>query len=329
MSNTPKVSVCIPTYNRAKYLREAIESVLMQSFADFELIICDNASVDDTSEVVNSFSDVRILYHRNPENIGSANNHKLCLELAKGEYITIFHDDDIMLQDNLLKKVKFLDAHVNVGLVSSDPYTIDDFGEITGVFYTKKSCTENEETSSDSIRGGKTSFKSLFLGYNFICFSDVLCRKKCWEELGEIEEKPYGDWEMWMRVSLFYDLGYIPLPLIKYRRHSSMDTNNYLGLIEEYDAKISIVKKYASSIPIVKSLKDTFLKDIQERSINFSIDNFRKKGCSKNLLSLLLFSIKLNPIYSIYYMFKYLIRLFRFKLGLGQKFRYLKKFLGF
>ena len=65
----PKVTVCLPTYNRAHYLREAIESVLSQTFQDFELLICDNASTDETSEVVKSFRDARIRYVRHSRNI--------------------------------------------------------------------------------------------------------------------------------------------------------------------------------------------------------------------------------------------------------------------
>ena len=90
-----KVTVAIPTYNRAHYLPEAIESVLAQTFQDFELLILDNASTDNTPELVKSFKDERIRYVRNQTNIGMFGNCNKALELARGEYVIIFHDDDI------------------------------------------------------------------------------------------------------------------------------------------------------------------------------------------------------------------------------------------
>ena len=84
------LSVCIPTYNRAKLLREAIESILQQSYVDFELIIVDNASKDDTKEVVNSFKDPRIRYFKNSSHLGLALNWNRCIALAKNNYICIF-----------------------------------------------------------------------------------------------------------------------------------------------------------------------------------------------------------------------------------------------
>ena len=118
MSVTPKdpsVSVCIPTYNRAGMLEEAISSVLAQTFQDFELIICDNASEDQTESVVNSINDQRIKYFRNSSNLGSRGNWNRCLRESRGEFIALFPDDDMMMPENLLEKVGVLKAHPGVG----------------------------------------------------------------------------------------------------------------------------------------------------------------------------------------------------------------------
>ncbi|HEX2037869.1 MAG TPA: glycosyltransferase family 2 protein, partial [Chloroflexota bacterium] len=87
------MSVCISTYNRSRYLRRAIESVLGQTFGDFELIVSDDRSPDDTAEVVAQYRDPRLRYHRNAENLGLVGNYNRCLELARGQYIGIFDDD--------------------------------------------------------------------------------------------------------------------------------------------------------------------------------------------------------------------------------------------
>lgn len=130
MSIKPKVTVAIPTYNRAHYLKEAIDSVLNQTFQDYELLILDNASTDNTSEVVSSYKDERIQYVRNENNIGPINNFNKAIDLANGDYLIIFHDDDIMLPQLLEKEAQVLDNNENVVLVCSNVCTIDKYRKI-------------------------------------------------------------------------------------------------------------------------------------------------------------------------------------------------------
>lgn len=316
MSHTPKVSVCIPTYNRSQYLREAIKSVLIQSFTDFELIICDNASSDNTNEVVNSFYDDRISYYRNPTNLGAFKNINLCLQLAKGKYITIFHDDDVMLPDNILKKFNFLEKNPAIGLVDSNAYLIDDYGNAKGIYW--------QNNVDHSVLGeGDSHFKKLFLGYNSVCFPAVMIRKECYTKLGGFVPIPYCDWELWMRISLFYRLGYIQEPLIKYRRHANNDSLNYIGFKEEYDAKISIVNKYGSKISEVLSLKHDMQRNICRRIVDFSFSNLSGSYKSINIFwSLLAFSISINSIASTTYIFSKLLGLIRVKMRFGQRVRF-------
>jgi len=119
----PKVSVCIPTYNCGNFLSHAIDSVLNQTFTDYELIICDNASIDDTEEIVKSYSDRRIRYFRNPTNLGMVGNWNRCIEKSTGKHVYILHADDLMLPENLDEKVRILDSNHSVGLVHSNYYT--------------------------------------------------------------------------------------------------------------------------------------------------------------------------------------------------------------
>jgi len=98
---SPKVTVCIPTFNRAGYLREAIQSVLDQTFIDFELLISDNASSDNTAEVVAGFTDPRVRYHRHATNIGIGGNHQACAELAQTEWMAFLSDDDLFQPNHL------------------------------------------------------------------------------------------------------------------------------------------------------------------------------------------------------------------------------------
>src|SRR5262249_26443707 len=108
-SRGPKVSVCLPVYNGANYLAESMTSVLTQTYEDYRLIVADNCSTDATPDIVAGFKDRRIVYHRNAANLGLVGNHNRCLELAGGEYVCIWHHDDVMLPTNLEEKVGTLD----------------------------------------------------------------------------------------------------------------------------------------------------------------------------------------------------------------------------
>jgi glycosyltransferase involved in cell wall biosynthesis len=107
---TPRVSVCIPTYLGDKTLGAAIESVLAQTFTDFELIVIDDGSPDDTRAVVERFSDHRIVYLRNEKNLGPQGNWNRCLEVAVGDYFKLLPHDDLLHPQCLERQVRVLDT---------------------------------------------------------------------------------------------------------------------------------------------------------------------------------------------------------------------------
>jgi glycosyltransferase involved in cell wall biosynthesis len=116
---SPRVTVTIPTYNRAPRLRRTLASVLEQSFDDVEVFVSDNASDDDTAEVVASFGDPRVHYLRNARNLGHFVNLSVGLHAGTAPYLTVLPDDDVMLPGHLEQKVAFLDEHPAVVMVHS------------------------------------------------------------------------------------------------------------------------------------------------------------------------------------------------------------------
>lgn len=129
INNTcPQVSVIIPTYNRSWGLTRAVRSVLEQSFEDFELIIVDDNSPDDTEEVAQSFSDLRIHYFRQPQNVGIVNNLETGLQIASGEFVTFLMDDDFYQKDFLENHIKYLAPDLSLSVVFSS-YTHCDLDE--------------------------------------------------------------------------------------------------------------------------------------------------------------------------------------------------------
>ena len=118
-SNTPCVSVLMPAYNVEKYVGAAIESILNQTFSDFEFIIINDGSVDNTASVIKKYAeqDKRIRFIDNHENRGFIARLNDCLDLARGRYVAKMDSDDISLPERLAKQVNFLDAHPDVGMV--------------------------------------------------------------------------------------------------------------------------------------------------------------------------------------------------------------------
>lgn len=122
----PLVTVAIPTYNSGeRFLSDAIDSVLAQSFGDFEVLISDNCSPDNTSEVVNAYDDPRIRYVRHSENIGANANFNFCLNDAKGKYLLLLSDDDLIDRDFLEVCVNAVNGREDVGFVRTGARTID------------------------------------------------------------------------------------------------------------------------------------------------------------------------------------------------------------
>jgi len=121
----PKVSVCIPTYNRSRLLSYAIASVLEQTFEDFELIVCDDGSHDSTPEMMAKLKDERIHYLRHDQNIGKSNNMISGYQAATGDYFIKFDDDDRLTSEFLSKTVAVLDRQPEIDFVGTDHWVID------------------------------------------------------------------------------------------------------------------------------------------------------------------------------------------------------------
>src|SRR5437868_4868847 len=114
---SPRVSVCVPTYNRAPLLKNFLSSILNQTFRDYEVIVADNCSTDDTRAVVAAFTDPRLSYHRHDRNIGPFANMNWLIERARGTYLCIVHDDDLYFPEFLARECALLEAHPGMGMV--------------------------------------------------------------------------------------------------------------------------------------------------------------------------------------------------------------------
>ena len=223
-TGSAKVSICIPTYNRADILPYAVESVLNQTYTDFELLICDDASADHTPEVVSQWTDPRIHYIRHPQNIKRSRNMRSGYEAAQGEYFIKFDDDDALTPTFLEKTVAILDAHPGIDLVCSDHWVINVHSERDEVATTANSAKWGKDRLGHGVIDDllmETFFhQSLQVG-------STLFRKSSLDNVDFMRFEADGceDFDLLVRCALAGQSGYfIPERLMEYRFHGSQNS---------------------------------------------------------------------------------------------------------
>ncbi len=214
----PRVSVVIPTYNQEQYISVALESVLNQTYQDFEIVIVNDASSDHTLDQILKFNDSRIRLFNLPHNQGesAATNHGIAQ--ARGELIAILHSDDVYVPEKLEKQVNFLDRHPEVDAVLSYPEMIDSQGN---PLPPKKSVLQTV-----FIQRNRNRFQWLnyfFSKDNCLCQTSCLVRKRCYDQVGLYDQRfrQLPDFEFWVRFCLKFNLYIIPEKLVRYRFHQS------------------------------------------------------------------------------------------------------------
>ncbi|MDJ0742581.1 MAG: glycosyltransferase [Xenococcaceae cyanobacterium MO_167.B27] len=214
-----KVSVCIPTYNRSHYLQYAVNSVLNQTYTDYELIICDDASPDDTATVVSQYQDSRIRYIQHPQNIGRSKNMRSGFSSATGEYFIKFDDDDAIAPEFLAKTVEILDTQKEADFVCTDHWIIN-----------ADSVREESATRENSAKWGKDKLEPgiipNLIEETFIKQSlqvgSSLFRRQCLAEIDYMRPQADGceDFDLLVRLAIAGYKGYfLPELLMEYRFH--------------------------------------------------------------------------------------------------------------
>lgn len=204
----PKVSVLMPMYNSEKYIRKAIQSVLNQSFKDFELLILNDGSTDGSKAIALGYDDKRIKVLENESNQGLARTRNRLFAEASGEYIAWLDSDDIALPERLRVQVDFLDKHPQHAFVASWARIIDSEDEPTGNFI--KSFIPNDYLFT------------LFLFVNYVVQSSVLLRKTMFPDTPyDLQFPPTEDYELWVRIAQKHLITILPMVLVDYRVHDS------------------------------------------------------------------------------------------------------------
>ncbi len=208
------VTVAIPTYNREKYLKQSINSVLNQTFKNFELLVVDNHSEDNTQKVVEDIHDGRIRYIRNKKNIGILNNWNKCIDLAKGKYLVILGDDDILLPTFVEESLK-VHGKYNLGFSFTHCNKVDKNGKFLMRW-------GYEFPPPGFLKGDKYLELTVKYGACLTNSTTVMLNKSIFKKIGKFETK-YStntfDFNMWIKIADKFNLYFIDKVLAHYRIH--------------------------------------------------------------------------------------------------------------
>ena len=197
------ISIVLPTYNGEKYIRKSIESIINQTYENWELIVIDDCSTDSTNDIIQEYiaSDSRITLYRNTSNLKLPASLNKGFSLSRGDYLTWTSDDNVFYSNALEVLYKKLKSNPELGLVFADMDYIDEYGRIVG--HTSEVRTKKE-----------IYYKNIVLA----CF---MYTRKAYRKIGDYNVNRFlvEDYEYWLRIVNEFEFEHINQTLYKYRKH--------------------------------------------------------------------------------------------------------------
>lgn len=229
----PKVSVIMPAYNAEAYIKEAMDSILCQSFSDLELIVINDCSADGTEALIRSYDDERIVYLKNEKNLGVAATLNKGLAVARGAYIARMDSDDIAMPERLRLQVDFLDQHPDYAICGS---SLTVFGE-------------NQENRAFPYPETDGEIRANLIFNSPFAHPSILMRSQMLERCGRYYDEKYEkaeDFELWYRL-LLCGKGYnFPQPLLRYRHHGKQVRT--ANAVEQKEAVLRLRRKIVEEL---------------------------------------------------------------------------------
>lgn len=262
MTEKPLVSVIINCYNGEKYLREAIDSVIAQTYENWELVFWDNQSTDSTREIVESYKDPRIHYFYAPKHTPLGEARNLAVEKTNGEYINFLDADDVWMPEKLEKQIALVEpGKVEVVYTGYQPKFEGKSAEGEAMFH------YYENVRKRKPKEGMSTFQYLLI-HNFIIFSTVLFNKKLYLEVGGVDKRfnQNEDYDVLLKCSLKTEYGHADDELAIYRIHDSNNSN------KNRDSYIKENREILIGLPDCKAVRDAK----KRNEVRYSIYLFRE-----------------------------------------------------
>lgn len=277
---TPRVSVILPCYNGARWVGQAIESVLAQTYRDFELIIIDDGSTDNSKEIIASYLHDKRVHYIYQQNKGFSAALNRGIKESNGNLIGFIGHDDMWMPNKLEVQAKYFSEHKDVDLIHSNYCSIDSKGRIIGVchFYIP------------NFSSRRKLIEHLFIN-NFIGFETALVKRRCFDEVGLFDERMVGfsDHDMWLRIAGKFNIAYVDLPLVKKREHELQLSKTRIE--EELKDEFLMVIKAISLYPFLKKAERKKLAPLYYRWGIVMLQKGRNEKAKQKFLK----SIKCQP----------------------------------
>ena len=257
----PKVSICIPTYNRIDLLPFAIESVLKQTYQDFELIVCDDGSSDGTADLMAKYQDNRIKYIRHQQNIGKSNNMRSGFDAATGDYFIKFDDDDRLTPDFIAETAAILENDSSIDFVGTDHWIIDINNQRDEAQTKENSCQWGRESLPEGLVCNLLS--AVFVNQSFQ-IGATLFRRQTVVEVGFMQPNWQNceDNDLFVRLALAGKKGYyLPKLLMEYRVHAEQQGIN--RAIPYFTGKQQYLQSYKFDSPELENIRLQRLQETQ------------------------------------------------------------------
>lgn len=237
MDRPPELSVLVAAYNAARYLTDAIQSVLRQPATSFELIIVNDGSEDGTGSILDSYSKVVRIFHQ--PNRGAAAARNLACSESLGEFILILDADDRVSPNSFYNRICFLRDNPSVDLVYGDTMKVNEFGHDLGLVKLDFKLTAMDD-----------AYPALALA-NLFPVHAAVTRRSVFQSLGQLHDEDIdlvGDWDLWARVAANHRMAYLPAVVAEYRHHPQMSLRNLSrrrGLTQTYNTVRRIIDRPA------------------------------------------------------------------------------------
>ena len=245
MNRAPKVSICIPTYHQAPYMRQAVESALSQEFDDFEVVISDDQSTDDVRSYLLSLNDGRLRIVRPRHHLSMAENWAFCVSQSHGTYVNVLSNDDVLYPSYGKKLSSILDAHPEVAFAYCGAELISEAGRSVGV---------ERHVGGSFVRRGSDEIGRFIQGAGCV-FPTVMIRRDCYEKVGGFGSWGIvGDWDLELRMLRTGGVAYLDEVLVKYRIWSTHERASRITLqlqeiVRLYETTVSdLVKSYPRGV---------------------------------------------------------------------------------
>ncbi|HTQ32172.1 MAG TPA: glycosyltransferase [Opitutaceae bacterium] len=244
MSPAPKISVLIPAYNCARFLPEAIDSVLMQDFGDFELIVSDDRSSDGSVDLLRRYAgrDPRLRLHFQASNLGMVAHWNWCLQQARGDYVKFVFGDDLLTSGGTLGRLAGrLDADPGIALVATARVVLDESSRPVGRW---------NDLAAGRHRGRELIARCLLEDRNLIGEpSAVLFRRAAAGRGFDAQWRQLMDLEMWFHLLAAGDLDYVPEPLCAFRLHPGQQSAANRRANVGPEDRLRLFARYAAHLP--------------------------------------------------------------------------------